>query len=167
MINKKSIELVINYVVVIVLTIIVITGGFYIVTKLKKSGATLKDYAIKQARYELNQLKCGTEFLSCLTKDVVNIYNKPIAVGLRVNNRLDSEYDFQIEVVSPSSNIDITLPSSASIPPYGSYDFFIILKRKPNINIVGITEVIKIDIKYIINHELKTYSSHQITVNLK
>ena len=102
MVNKKSIELSLNFLVIIIISIVMFGLGVRFISKLSSQATELKDLTIAELDQKIGDLLCEGSERVCVGIDRKTIKRTKFDVfGLNVINILDSQ-NFDIIVSRPS-----------------------------------------------------------------
>lgn len=99
--NKKAIELSINFIVIIIISLVVFSFGVRYIYQLGSEANKLKDMAVEELDRKIGSLACEGSERVCLGIGTKTIKKGHFDVfGLRITNVLDDNYEFNIEVNS-------------------------------------------------------------------
>lgn len=102
MLNKKSIELSLNFIVILILSIIIFGFGVRFISKLSSQAIELQDVTTSELDERIGNLVCEGSDRVCIGIDRKTIRRTKFDVfGLKIINILESQ-DFEIAVSRPS-----------------------------------------------------------------
>ena len=125
MLNRKSMELSINFLVIIIISITIFGFGIYFISNLAQEAEDLRKLTLSQIDEQISGLACEGADRICIIVEKKKVSRGKVSIfGIKILNILDSE-DFQI-VARPSSpigykmdNSPITGPALVINPPQG------------------------------------------------
>ncbi len=102
MINKKSLELSLNFLVIIIISITIFGLGIYFISNLAQEAEDLRELTLAQIDEQIRDLTCEGSDRICMFAEKIKIQRGKVGYfGIKILNILDSE-NFQV-VVNPSS----------------------------------------------------------------
>src|SRR3989338_10725537 len=102
MINKKAIELSLNFMVILIISIIIFGFGIRFISKLSSEAIDLTEITIDDLDERISDVVCEGSDRVCIGRERMTIRKKEVDIfGLKILNILDSQ-NFDIEV-NPSS----------------------------------------------------------------
>ena len=100
--NKRSVELSLNFLVIIIISITVFGFGIYFISNLAKEAEDLRDMTIGQIDEQISGLVCEGSDRVCIIAEKKKIQRGKVGIfGIKILNIIDSG-DFQI-AANPSS----------------------------------------------------------------
>lgn len=114
--NKKSVELSLNFLVIIIISITIFGFGIYFISNLAQEAEDLRGLTLAQIDEQIRDLACGGSDRVCMAAEKIKIQKGKVGIfGIKILNVLDSE-NFQI-VASPSSPLGYKKDNSAITSP--------------------------------------------------
>ena len=102
MINKKAIELSLNFIVILIISLVIFTFGVRFISTLSSTATELQDLTERDLDEKIGNLICEGSERVCIGIDRRTINRKEFDVfGLKIINILEPK-DFEIEVSRPS-----------------------------------------------------------------
>lgn len=102
MINKKAIELSLNFIVILIISLIIFGFGIRFISKLSSQATELQDLTIKDLDETIGNLVCESSERVCVGIDRKTIKRSSFGIfGLKIVNILDTQ-PFDIIVTRPS-----------------------------------------------------------------
>ena len=125
MLNKNSMELSLNFLVIIIISITIFGFGIYFISNLAQQAEDLRKLTLSQIDEQISGLACEGSDRICIVAEKKKIQRGKVSIfGIKILNVLDSK-NFQI-VANPSSplgykrdNSPITSPALIINPPLG------------------------------------------------
>lgn len=123
MLNKKAMELSLNFIVIIIISIIIFGFGIRFISNLSSEAVKIQDIAIDDLDERISNVVCEGSDRVCIGNERMPIRRKELGVfGLKILNVLDSQ-EFEV-TVTPSNplgykkdNTPITNPPLLVNPP--------------------------------------------------
>ncbi len=170
MLNKKAIELSLNFLVIFIISIIIFGFGIRFISKLSSEAIKLQDITIDDLDERISDVVCEGSDRVCIGNERMTIRKKEVGVfGLKILNILDSQ-EFEI-TVTPSNplgfkkdNTPITNPpllvnpASRSVPIKRNEEAKVGIGVQVPANAVSGTYILDVDIK---TYDGKPYSTVQ------
>lgn len=102
MLSKKSIELSLNFLVMIIISVTIFSFGIYFISNLAQEAEDLRGITIDQIDQQIRDLACEGSDRVCMAAEKMKIQRGKVGIfGIKILNILDSE-SFQV-VANPSS----------------------------------------------------------------
>jgi len=95
--NKRAVELSINFLVIVIISIVVLGLGLNLLYKLYEGSVEIRDVSLEDIDKQIGALVCeGTES-ACIGKDTQTIKRGDLGIfGLKILNLVSSDMDFEI-----------------------------------------------------------------------
>ena len=116
MLNKKAIELSLNFLVIFIISIIIFGFGIRFISKLSSEAIDLTEITIDDLDERISDVVCQGSDRMCIGNERMTIRKKEVGVfGLKILNILDSQnFDIEVNPSSPlgytKTNLEITNP---------------------------------------------------------
>ncbi len=163
MLNKKSIELSLNFLVIIIISITIFGFGVYFISSLAQEAEDLRGLTQKQIDEQISGFACEGSDRICIVAEKKKIQRGKVGIfGIKILNILESE-DFQIVARASSpigykrDNSPITSPALIINPPVPRWES--INKNEDRIVGIGVqvpkdapiggTYIIDVEIRYV------------------
>lgn len=102
MLNKKAIELSLNFLVIFIISIIIFGFGIRFISKLSSEAIKLQDITTNELDERISDVVCEGSDRACIGNERMTIRKKEVGIfGLKILNILDSQ-EFEIIVTSSS-----------------------------------------------------------------
>ncbi len=116
MINKKSLELSLNFLVIIIISITIFGFGIYFISNLAREAEDLRGLTLSQIDEQIRDLACEGSDRVCMATEKIKMQKGKFGIfGIKILNILDSE-SFQV-VVNPSSPLGYKRDNSPITSP--------------------------------------------------
>lgn len=123
MLNKRAIELSLNFLVIFIISIVIFGFGISFIKRLSSEAIDLQDIAIADLDKRISDVICEGSDRVCIGRERLTIRRKELGVfGLKILNMLDSqEFEIKVDPSSPlgykKDNTPITDPPLLVNPP--------------------------------------------------
>ncbi|MEK6808265.1 MAG: hypothetical protein AABY14_01105 [Nanoarchaeota archaeon] len=97
--NKKAIELSVNFIVVLIISIVVFSMGIFFVKKIFEGSEKTQQSYFERYDREVQDLLCNSKDIICIPKDTIDYSKKQSPFyGIVISNILGEEYNFNLVV---------------------------------------------------------------------
>lgn len=101
--NKKGIELSINFIVILIISITLFIFGIIFITNLGGEAVSLKSLTLQELDDQIDALMCEGQDRVCIGEDRKTIQKGDVEIfGIRITNVLSADTNFVISVSRPS-----------------------------------------------------------------
>ena len=114
--NKKAIQLSVNFIVMVIIAIIVFGFGLKIASDMMSKGSQVTEMKFKEIDTQIQHLACATAERVCLPSQTKTLGDNPVFFGLVIENVFGEEADFDVNVVEVQGNPNLEFNPNGERP---------------------------------------------------